>query len=191
MIGALNKTPDYEVSSDFNGRLLSRIGIERFRETRTRAYFPKRTPIFGWSRAVPAVATACLILAFVLTGGVKQIHQQGAIDQIASTANADLDNSYLTVQPQSNDALTQHTLVSAASKNWAFKTQLARYRRIRGLMDAMQIRNDFASYSSSVVETPQVCCGPRIMFDFPSGASAVPVTGNSQVRMVSGGNGSN
>lgn len=191
MMGALNKSFHYEVSADFSGRLLNRIGAERFSETRTRAFFPKKTPVIGWTRAVPAIATVCLILTFVLTGGLKNMYRQIVPEQIASVTTQNLDNSYMTIQPQSDHVLTQHAMVAMAGKDWAFKSQLARYNRIRSLMNAMQSQNDFASYSSQVIEAPQVCCGPRILIEFPSGVSSMPVTGNSQIRMVSGGEGSN
>ena len=191
MADALKRTNRYEVSADFTGRMLNRIAAERFSETRTRAFFPKRTPIFGWTRVVPAAATVCLILTFVLTGGVKTIYNHDLVDRTMAVSNRGLNDSYLTAQPQSGNALIRHAAVSTSGKDWTLKSQLARYDRIRSLISAMQGQNDFASYTSKAMESRQVCCGPRIVIEFPSAPSSMPVSGGSQVRMVSGGNGSN
>jgi hypothetical protein len=177
------------VSADFNSRLLNKIASERFSETRSQAYFPKKSPALIWSRAIPVVATACLVLAFILTGGINNFMTQSNSEQIASTTSQALDDRYLTVQPQSNHALVQHVSIPSAGKNWSFHGQLARVNRIRSLMNAMQSQNNFVSYSSEVIETPQICCGPRLMIEWPASQTAEKAA--SQIRMVSEGNGSN
>lgn len=142
---AIGKLPEYKVSPDFNSRVLSRVAEERFKETRSKAYLPKRAPIFGWGRLVPALATISLVLAFVFLGGLDLINEPGEQVTIAekSRTPAELDDRYLTVQPQSNHVLIQH-----ANAGWAFDKQLARATRIKNLMNRLAGQNHFASQPS-------------------------------------------
>ena len=58
--------PDVPVSDDFNSRLLNRIAEERFAETRTKAYLPKRVPRFQWRSLVPVTVVAGLLAVVTL-----------------------------------------------------------------------------------------------------------------------------
>ncbi len=139
--------PVYKTLDGFNSRLLNRMAQERFQETRNKAYMPKRAPIFGWGRLVPAFATVCLTLALVFFGGFDILQQQE--ESVIYTDNGEsageLDDRYLTAQPRKGHALTQH-----ARADWAFKKQLARANRIRNLMNRLASQDYFGSgYFSS------------------------------------------
>jgi hypothetical protein len=179
--------PKLTASADFNGRLLNRIAAERFRETRTRAYFPKRTPIFGWSRAIPATAAACFILAFVFFGGLENLFNGDIAGSTAEVISPRLDDRYLTVQPVSDHALIRHEAVAKAGEDWAFQQQLARLKRLRQLINSVGSQNEFASFSSSVIESAPDCCQSRIRVNGIRGAAAANASSTSQLRMVSEG----
>ena len=69
---AAGELPGLSVSADFNPQLLNRIARERFAETRTRAFLPRRAPIVSWSRAVPILAIVpvlALAAAYWFVGG--------------------------------------------------------------------------------------------------------------------------
>lgn len=140
--GSVDTLPKYRVTDDFNTRLLNRVAQERFKETRTKAYLPRRAPILGWGRLVPAMATACLVLAFVFSGGLGILDKH---DQQPTFANQDqggqyLDDRYKEVQPAEDHVLTKHSL-----SNWAFQKQMAKANRIRNLMNQLAGQNSFGN----------------------------------------------
>jgi len=96
---ACQELPQEKVSDDFNARLLDRVARERFAETRTQAHMPKAAPAFSWWRAVPVTVTTVVVL-FVAASLLVQMGQDGPIQIAADPGN--LDNSYLTVQPDNN-----------------------------------------------------------------------------------------
>jgi len=144
--GALSKLPDADLSADFNSRLLNRIADERYRETRSKAYFPKQAPAIGMRRMVPVVATFCLMLAFVLTGGIERllVPDDGYMVAQHDGIRGELDDSYLTVQPAASHTFSQH-----ASKHWNFDRQVARANRVRGYMNQLASSNTFANNTNS------------------------------------------
>lgn len=111
--------PTLKVSDDFNTRLLNRIAQERFAETRTRAYLPKRAPVISWRSVVPAMAMAVFALVAAITVLSPDQPANGGM------ANADPD-SYRTVQPTNNPNLAQANL----SGNWSVDRILARLERV-------------------------------------------------------------
>lgn len=54
---AARELPKRTPSEDFNTRLLNRIAQERFQETRTRAYLPRRAPRLTWRTLAPVLVT--------------------------------------------------------------------------------------------------------------------------------------
>lgn len=134
--------PQHRVSADFNAKLLSRIAQERFKKTREKAYLPKRAPMFTRGQLIPAVASACLVLVFALFGGIGILDKQHEPGVYAdrSQSPTELDNRYMTAQPEADHALTQH-----AKAEWAFKKQVARAGRIRNLMNILASQNRFES----------------------------------------------
>jgi len=140
--GKIVNMPQYGVSADFNDKILDRIARERFKETRTRAYFPKRVPVLGWGRLVPALATMGLVLAFVFYGGLDILKNQNNPDRYAdiSAASDKLDDRYKEAQPEANHVFLQH-----ARSDWAFKKQVARVERIRNLTNRLAGQNYFTT----------------------------------------------
>ncbi|UCD16205.1 MAG: zf-HC2 domain-containing protein [Candidatus Zixiibacteriota bacterium] len=138
--GALKKIPAAQISADFNSRLLSRITDERYREVRTKAFLPKQAPVIGMRRMAPVLATFCLMLAFVLTGGIEKLlvpDQEYMVAQQDAPLN-ELDNRYMTVTPDAGRTLSQHE-----SKHWRFDRQVARANRVRGYMNQLAGANTF------------------------------------------------
>jgi hypothetical protein len=128
---------DMKVSNEFNNNILNRIAHERFNETRTKAYFPKRAPRLIWSKAIPVAVTACLILAF----GIMNItFDNSTIVPNLTNNQSGLDDSYLTVQPTENPNMTIRM-----NKDWSFEQILARTERINQISKSMTPVGSFSS----------------------------------------------
>jgi len=142
LFGSMNTLPKPKVSEDFNTRLLNRIAQERFKETRTKAYMPKKAPVMGWGRLVPAMATVCLVLAFVFTGGIGTLDGPDQPAQYADNGAGGeyIDDRYKDVQPEETHVLTQHS-----NSNWAFQKQVAKANRIRNLMNQLATQSSFSN----------------------------------------------
>jgi len=110
---ATRQVSELKVSDDFNTRLLNRIAQERFKETRTRAFFPKRAPVFTWGRVAPVFVSACLLIVV----GIFSFKQS---------------ESYLTVQPVNNPNMTVNM-----KKDWSLNDQLARAERVNRITNRM------------------------------------------------------
>lgn len=158
----------YKTSPDFNARLLNRIAEERFKETRSKAYFPpKRVPVFSWSRALPVAATVCLVLAFVLTGGVKNLLNHDATPMAVErhSPGSGLDDRYLTVQPQGEHALAIHKRTSSTTGQWAFHKELARVNRIKGFVNSLASQSNFDPYAGRGTDNLIIPVNPRIYLE--------------------------
>lgn len=134
--------PKSKLSDDFNTRLLNRIGQERFRETRTKAYQPKNAPIFSWGKAIPVFVSACLVIlvgVMVFQSGGSPVFNAGGNHQYA------LDDSYLTAEPIDN--LNRTTRVN---NDWSFNGQMAKAERIRGLSNSLTSAESFGSGNHSL-----------------------------------------
>lgn len=121
-----------EVSNDFNNNLLNRIANERFAETRTKAYHPQRPPLMVWSKVVPAVVSAFVVVFALVTlfsGGIMSNRYNYA------SQNNNLDDSYLTVQPTNNPNMT---------KNWSLDNHLARVERSNRISRNMMQAGSFS-----------------------------------------------
>jgi hypothetical protein len=181
---AINGLSGPQLSSDFNTKLLNRISAERYSEARNKPFFPRRVPLFGWSKLVPAVATICLLMAFILSGEMKNFIKSQENPSIAFEQTSDgLDNSYLTVQPESNHPLVLHQSAASGKSNWAFKKQLERANRIRGLMVDLAEPNSFAGYSENAHNGSIVPFGPNLFIELPFGGFNIQQS-TSNVRMA-------
>jgi len=121
------------LSEDFNTRLLNRIAEERFSETRTRAYLPRRAPIISWRLVAPAVASVALVL-FAAVSMLMPSQQQGVLN-MASVSDR-MDNLYRTVQPGNNPNMTVNP-----QKDWSLGKQIAtteRFSRISNMLTDSQ-----------------------------------------------------
>jgi len=126
--GVIARLSGPRVSSDFNARLLDKVAKERFNETRSKAYLPKRrVPVVNLTRVSAVVAAACFVFAFIFAGGIEKIMPTDDLQQIAETVP--LNDDYETVQPQ--------------SEHWVFKEQLQRATRIKNLMDRVSGESQF------------------------------------------------
>jgi hypothetical protein len=109
--------PQMKTSDDFSSRLFEKIGQEGFAKRKTRAYWPRRIPVFGMARlaAVASVAVVILALGIGLNVGDKILYQSTPqMAKIVSPTN-DMgrdDDLYLTVQPTDNPLLNEHKSVS-------------------------------------------------------------------------------
>jgi len=108
--------PQMQTSDDFTAKLFSRIGQEGFAEHKTKAYWPKRIPIFGMARLATVASVAVVVLALGIGFNVGDRILFPSTPQIASTVSVlDMgtdDDLYLTVQPMDNPLLNEHKSVS-------------------------------------------------------------------------------
>jgi hypothetical protein len=182
MISAIS-LPTVKVSDDFNSRLLDRIAQERMAENKGKAYLPKNAPIFGWGRLVPAAATACLVLAFVLFGGLKVLDNTDApvmrADISEGAGYGELDEKYRTALPIEQDELppviAQHEKV-----NWAFDKQLARATRIRNIMNQLASSEYFnngytRNYGNQIIPASGSVNRQLPIFYYPTAKNTQPV----------------
>ncbi len=132
MFVAKAEIPSLEVSKDFNNSLLNRIANERFAETRTKAYHPQNPPLMAWSKVVPAVASAFVVVftLFTLFSGDEQINSTN----FANLGNS-LDDSYLTAQPTNNPNM---------NKNWSLDNHLAKVERSNRISRNMMPTESFS-----------------------------------------------
>ncbi|MEA2030501.1 MAG: zf-HC2 domain-containing protein [candidate division Zixibacteria bacterium] len=121
LIEAGSQLSTVDVSENFNAKLLNRVARERFAETRTKAYLPRKAPVVRWTTVVaPIAVTASLIFAFLMVG-----FQPGTDNFDPGTAR-NTDNSYLTAQPVKNPNMTN----SSMQKDWSLTSQMARADRL-------------------------------------------------------------
>ncbi len=144
MLEAAGRVPAFSVSKDFSAKLFNRIAEERFAETRTKAYLPKRAPLIRWATAMPALAAACaLVLVGILM--VPQGHQ--APTQFAANSSG-LDDSYRTVQPVNNPNLT-----NSLEKDWSLSTQIARAERLNRISRSVAPQVEFYGFDPALSGT--------------------------------------
>jgi hypothetical protein len=120
---ATRELPKKTLSEDFNARLLNRISQERFQETRTRAYLPRRAPRLTWRTLTPVLVTACL--ALVVVGNFLYNGKLFTPNAPTSTLPTSMDDRYLTAQPGNNP-----NLAVGLRQDWSLKQQLARAERL-------------------------------------------------------------
>ncbi|NOY89273.1 MAG: zf-HC2 domain-containing protein [FCB group bacterium] len=120
---------ELKVSKDFNKILFNRLAQERFAETRSQAYLPKRAPLISWKKAIPVFVSACLLI--LVTISVWMPSSRKNILQFATNTHS-LDDSYLTAQPVSNPNLTVKL-----NHNWSFDNQLAKVKRVNRITNTI------------------------------------------------------
>jgi hypothetical protein len=148
MMEAAARVPAKGVSGDFTAKLFNRIAEERFAETRSKAYLPKRAPLFRWATAVPALATT---LALVLVGILAIPHGNNRAPLQYATNSAGLDDSYKTVQPVDNPNLS-----SSLEKDWSLSTQIARADRINRISRSVAPQVEFYGFDPSMMNGTNV-----------------------------------
>ncbi|HUV31153.1 MAG TPA: zf-HC2 domain-containing protein [Acidobacteriota bacterium] len=137
MRAAAGELAGLSVSSDFNTQLLNRIARERFGETRTRAYVPRRAPVVRWSRTVPVLAIVPVLVlaaAYWLAGGLTT----GPVE--VGPSPYVVGDDYLTVQPANNPNLT-----GALKKDWSLDKQLRWTDRMARISNSITERTGFGN----------------------------------------------
>lgn len=142
MFEAAGEIKSSPISADFNAKLLDRIARERFTETRTKAYLPRRAPVFGWSRLVP-VAGVVMVAALAFIGSEYLQHN---VVSPTGGQQASIDDSYLTVQPMWNRDVTTNV-----SSDWSFHSQLAQSERVNRVSGMLTNAAGFADPEPRVV----------------------------------------
>ncbi len=144
--------------ADFNTKLLNRLAQERFSETRTKAYLPKRAPTVMWSRLVPVLAG----VSVVLFAAVSMLGNRFGVSETSwasSGLSSPLDDSYLTVQPIGNRNMT-----SKLRQDWTLESQMrqtARFNRLSGMLTSS---NGFGSESHGTLEMTNPFTGERMPY---------------------------
>ncbi len=125
---AAQELPPEPISDDFNTRLLNRIAEERFAETRTKAFLPKRAPRFQWKTLV-SVTVAAGLLAVVTLNVYQPNQQMSSLIPTATTPTAEapthMDDRYLTAQPSGNPNVTV-----AMEESWTLNQKMAQTERL-------------------------------------------------------------
>ncbi|MCD6250633.1 MAG: zf-HC2 domain-containing protein [candidate division Zixibacteria bacterium] len=134
--------PDEPISDDFNTRLLGRIAEERFAETRTKAYLPKRAPKFQWRSLVPVTVVAGLLA--VVTLNVYQPSQEMSSTTPTANTPIHMDDRYLTTQPSSNPNVTV-----AMEDSWTLNQKLARTERLGQISQRLTSNRAFVNQLTS------------------------------------------
>ncbi len=132
MFAATTEVDSLHVSKDFNNLLLNRIANERFAETRSKAYHVQKPPLFVWSKAVPAVASA-FVVVFTLFSLFS--HGPDTTRDNFAHQESSLDDSYLTAQPTNNPNM---------NKNWSLDNHLARVERSNRISRNMMPAGSFS-----------------------------------------------
>jgi len=144
----LNETvaeiPEFKPSEDFNAKLLGRIANERFAETRTKAYMPKKAPAFSWAKLAPVMVSACLALFLVIS---YVPFGAGPSPEMANDGSG-LDDSYLTVSPDSNPNMTVQL-----HKDWSLNEQLAWNQKLDRISNSITPATSRTSWNSRGVLT--------------------------------------
>ncbi len=171
---SIRNLPEQKVSVDFNSKLLDRIAKERFRETRTKAYLPRRAPIFGRGKLIPAFASVCLMLAFVMFGGIDFVNSPDGSDMyVDRPGDVELDSSYMHILPQKDkpDVIVEHQ-----RNAWAFKQKLAKANRMRNLMSRLAGQNSFGSDYSHSPDNQLIPASQSFIMYRPVGSAQTQLT---------------
>jgi hypothetical protein len=176
---AIDGVETYAVSPDFNSRLLKRIAEERFKETRTKAFMPKKIPILSLNRIAPVVAAACFVFAFIFAGGIDRIIVN---DESPVVATIEPDNSYATVRENRDQTVNAYR-----TQDWAFQKQLARANRIKDLMTRLSNESPFSTFVSQPGRT-RMGGLPIVQLSYPGSFRTFSTPETLTVREVSIGN---
>ncbi|MFZ1684237.1 MAG: zf-HC2 domain-containing protein [Candidatus Zixiibacteriota bacterium] len=126
------------LSMDFNTKLLNRIGQERFGETRTRAYLPKRAPLVMWRRVVPVLASVAVVAFAIVSMG--QGDSTGRNQFFSSNLFGFGGGSYQNCQPTNNPGYA-----AQLRRDWSLKSQMEQTARLNRLSVMLVGDNDFVS----------------------------------------------
>lgn len=149
--------PGRRTADDFTARLLTRVAQERFAETRTKAYLPKRIPLLGGVRLAMITTTAVVVLALGVSFNVGERFLSPSMPQATLTSatpgSAVDEDSYLKVQPTDNPLLNEHKSVSR---------MIAQYNRWREYSKSLRSHSaaeQFAGNGTTVMAAAQTVGG--------------------------------
>ena len=125
------------VTAEFNTRLLDRIGLERFKETRTRAYLPRRVPVVGWRQVVPALSVVAVL---ALVAVYWYLPGAGVVSQNTASSEDPTGDLYLTVQPTDNPNMT-----APMRKDWSLNKQLRWSDRMARISNSITDQTGFGN----------------------------------------------
>ncbi len=134
----VGEMPSETLSDSFNNRLLNRIAQERFVETRSKAYLPRRAPRFNRRLLVPALATAALVAVVAVNS--YQPDRPQSFSLAVAEAPGHIDDSYLTVQPTDNPNVTV-----GLKNSWRLDEQLAKTERLQQISRNLTNRYGFGN----------------------------------------------
>ena len=148
---AAKEIPRKKLSEDFNTRLLNRVAQERFHETRTRAFLPRRAPRLSWRTLAPVVAVSVLVLAVV--GNFYFNDRLFSPNAPTAVLPAPMDDRYLTAQPENNP-----NLAVGLHQDWSLKQQLARAERLDQISRGLASQYGFSNLhlTSSATNTGSI-----------------------------------
>jgi len=157
---AAREIPSVKVSDDFNTRLLNRIAEERFGETRTRAFMPKRAPRFGWRMLTPVAVTATLLAVVAIniykTDQPVRGAQVSTERTVVASVPGHIDDSYLYIQPTNNPNVTVDL-----KQDWSLQQHLAQTERLERISRQLTNRYGFGNMhlTSGTVNQPVILPG--------------------------------
>jgi len=131
----MSDLPQLKTSDEFTAKLFAKIGQEGFAEQKTKAYWPKRIPIFGMARLAMVASVAIVVLALGIGLNVGDRILFPSSPQLATIPVRDLgtvDDLYLTVQPTDNPLLNEHKSVSR---------MIAQYNRWREYSRSLRVNS--------------------------------------------------
>jgi hypothetical protein len=146
------------LSADFNTKLLNRIAQERFVETRTKAYLPKRAPLFMWRRVVPVLATVTMAVFSIISLSGGRIDLLTA-DHNGSAISAGMTDAYLSAQPVGNP-----NMASNLRKDWSLQSQFEQTARINRISGLLTSSNGFAVDGRGTLEMINPFTGERVPY---------------------------
>lgn len=153
LFASVREVPRPAVSAEFTNRLMARVAQERFAQTRSEAFLPRRAPLLQWRLALPtaaAVAVTSLIAIVTFTGA-----DRFSGEPIASGGSgAALVADYATVQPLHNPNMTANM-----HPGWSLQQSMRQSERFSKVSSDLRSRATFSAATltsaQSAASTPQ------------------------------------
>lgn len=158
--------PEYKTSDDFTARLFEKIGQEGFDKRKTRAYRPRRIPIFGVAKLATAASVAVIVLALGIGFNAAEKFLLPPTQPMATATpvtDVGSDDRYLTVQPTDNPLLNEHKSISRVIEQYNRWREYSRTLRVNsgaehflGDGQAITLASSRSGMSSNFIARPVV-----------------------------------
>jgi hypothetical protein len=161
----LSELPQKKASDDFTSALFAKIGQEGFAERKTKAYWPKRIPIFGMARLATAASVAVVVMALGIGFGYGDRILSPATPQLATTVSGvetGTDDYYLTVQPTDNPLLNEHKSVSRMIAQYNRWREYSKSLRVNAGAEQLMNGGSGLTLASSHSGSPNVIVRPVV-----------------------------